>query len=139
MLLRSTSTSKNTKKQYTQTKAKITPPAKMNNKLFSTAIYRHVIEHFDSIEIDKLDTFPAVNEYRNVHAWMLLPFHEYYDSVNKPPADSTHKIKLAVAKAKKLVDENDENMDDITQPEENITITKTMKIEALKEVTIDQA
>ena len=92
----------------------------MSNKLFSPAIYQHVIDHFKTIGIDQVDTFPAIREYHSVHAWMLLSFDEYHENWNSPPVDTTYRIKLAVAKAKELVTEDDNPNEEITQPQENL-------------------
>ena len=83
-ILRGTSKPKNTN-QRSNTATSIAnrkAEATMNNKLFSMDIYQHVIDHFESIDIDQLDTFPASKEYRNVNAWMLILFAEYYDNLN---------------------------------------------------------
>lgn len=107
--------------------------------LHTADIYRHVVDHFSTIDIDNLETFEAIKEYRSIYAWMLMSFEDYYKFVNYHPSTTTRYIKLALEKAKEHLTKESSTVPVLTQPPDQIYITKTTRIEALKGLTLDQA
>lgn len=100
-----------------------------------------MIDHFSGMDVQNLDVFESLNAYRNIHAWMLLPFEDYYRNVNNHPPVQTHCIQQALLQARSYLDNETDilNSDTATQPSEPIRITKSLSLEALKTITPDQA